>query len=376
MRRIGIYIHYPFCIHKCPYCDFVSFRHPGKEDEDIYVEYLIKEIGMRKDDEFIVDTIYFGGGTPSLLLTRNLELILNFISKNFKMDSNLEITIEANPGTINSFKLRHWTELGINRVSLGVQSFLEKELKFLGRLYLPRDIYKSFNFLRDYGFNNINFDIIYSLPGQDLMGLSFSLDKAVELNPEHISLYNLMIEEGTQFYERYKRGELKLLSDDEEAKLYEFSIDFLNSHGYTQYEISNFSKMGKFPCKHNLKYWRHEEFLGFGVSAYSFISSCRYGNYKDLYVYYEKIREGKFPFEEIEYLVDDDLAKDEIFVRLRLMEGINMDEFKKKYNKDLREYFPNYEMFIKKNFLKEEKNYLKLTRKGLLLWNEILLDIF
>ncbi|MGB9856665.1 MAG: radical SAM family heme chaperone HemW [Dictyoglomaceae bacterium] len=373
---LGIYIHIPFCIKKCPYCDFTSFEYMGREEEEKYVNYLIKEVELKRDNSFIVDTIYFGGGTPSLLFSDSLERILNTIFKNFSVADNPEISIEVNPGTVTEDKLKSWKSFGINRISLGVQSFLEKELKILGRIYSPEEIYKTYSLIRKFGFDNVNFDIIYSIPFQEFEDFKFSLRKAIDLSPEHISLYNLVIEENTPFYERWRKGELSLIDDEKEAEMFSFAMEFLSTNNFIQYEISNFSKDRKYFCKHNLKYWKQDPYLGFGVSAYSLILPFRYGNYKDLFVYYEKIDKKELPIEEREYLEKDNLIKDAIFVGLRLTEGINLESFKRKYGEDLRKFMPNYEFFIRKGFLEEKEGKVYLTREGILLANEILEDLF
>lgn len=374
---LGIYIHFPFCVKKCPYCDFTSFKYMGREEEERYINYLIKELELKRDNNsFIVDTVYIGGGTPSLISSRNLEKIFNALLKNFSVVSNPEISIEANPGTITKYKLKAWRILGINRISLGVQSFLEKELKILGRIYSPKEVYKSYSLIRKAGFENVNFDIIYSIPFQRFEDFEYSLRKVIDLSPEHISLYNLVIEPNTPFYEKWGRGELSLIDDELEAEMFSFAMEFLSVNNFIQYEISNFSRDGRFPCKHNLKYWRQEPYLGFGISAYSLIFPFRYGNYKDLFVYYEKIDKKELPIEDKEYLEGDILIKDAIFVGLRLMKGIDLEDFRIRYGEDLRKFMPNYNLFIKKGLLEEKDGKVYLTKEGVLLANEIFEDLF
>ncbi|ACI19107.1 radical SAM family heme chaperone HemW [Dictyoglomus thermophilum] len=372
-KPIGIYLHIPFCVKKCPYCDFVSFSY-SEDEEGRYVEYLLKEIDMKSNNE-LVDTIYLGGGTPSILSLCSLEKILDFIYKRFEISKDVEISMEVNPGTVNKEKVRAWKELSVNRISIGAQSFLEKELKLLGRIHNVKDIYTTFNILREAGFDNINIDIIYALPFQRKEDFCFSLKETLKLEPEHISIYNLIIEEDTPFYEMYLKSEIELPENDLEAEMFSFAMDFLKGNGFIHYEISNFSKGEGYKCRHNLKYWYQEKYYGFGVSAYSYDPPMRYGNHKHLYVYYEKIKEGKLPIEEKEFLIGEDLAKDYLFLRLRLLEGVAREEFESRFGKKIEYFMKNYPIFVEEGLIKEENGRIFLTEKGVLLANEIFQDI-
>ncbi|ACK42388.1 MULTISPECIES: radical SAM family heme chaperone HemW [Dictyoglomus] len=370
---IGIYIHIPFCVRKCPYCDFVSFRY-SKEEEERYISHLLREIDMKSKGETI-DTIYLGGGTPSILSLKGLEKIFEFIQEKFKLSKGVEISMEVNPGTVDREKIKVWKELGINRISIGAQSFIEKELKILGRIHDTDDIYKTFHMLREADFKNINIDLIYSLPFQEQEDFYFSLKEAVKLNPEHISIYNLMIEEGTLFYKMYLESKIKLPDSDMEAEMFSFAMNYLKDNGFIHYEISNFSKNENYKCKHNLKYWNQEKYYGFGVSAYSYDPPVRYGNCRNLYVYYGKIKKGILPIEEREFLTGDKLAKDFLFLRLRLMEGISKKEFENRFDKRIEYFMKNYSVFLENGLIKEEGDRVALTEKGILLANEIFQDI-
>uniref|UniRef100_A0A7C3RJ59 Heme chaperone HemW n=1 Tax=Dictyoglomus thermophilum TaxID=14 RepID=A0A7C3RJ59_DICTH len=373
MKTIGVYIHYPFCVKKCPYCDFTSFVYSIKEEER-YLEYISKEIQLKAEGE-IVDTIYFGGGTPSLMSLKVLNSIFESINKNYRIRKDAEITIEVNPGTIDKKKLSFWKNIGINRISIGAQSFIDEELFILGRIHTVSDTLKTFFLLREYGFDNINFDLIYSIPFQNPNNFYKSLDFTLSLNPEHISIYNLIIEEGTLFYEGYIKGEFTLPDNDEEANMYAYAMNLLEEVGFIHYEISNFARNINLKCRHNLKYWNQDEYHGYGVSAYSFTNHIRYGNYKNLFVYYEKINNGELPIENIEILNDETYPKDYLFVKLRLMEGISEKEFFEKFGKKISDYIPNLSLFLKKGLIKRKNDRICLTKKGVLLANEIFKDI-
>lgn len=369
----GIYIHIPFCVKKCPYCDFTSFTY-SEEEEKRYVKHLLREIELKAKGEKI-DTIYLGGGTPSLVSEESLFRVLDFLSKKFRLEKELEVSIEVNPGTITKEKAKFWKSLGINRISIGAQSFLDKELKILGRIHSVLDIYKTFYLLREEDFNNINIDIMYALPFQRKEDFCFSIQKVVELFPEHISIYNLVIEEDTPFYYYNQISEITLPDNDIEAEMFLLAMEYLESNNYVHYEISNFTKNEKFKCKHNLKYWNQKRYLGFGVSAFSFDPPIRYGNSKDLFVYYGKIEKGILPIEELEYLEGRALVKDYLFLKFRLIEGVNKIEFKNKFGEEVKDYINRYNWFIENGLIEEDENRVYLTKKGILLANEILEDI-
>ena len=270
----GIYVHIPFCIKKCNYCDFCSF--PDKLSRvGEYVKALKSEASSYKDDAVFADTVYFGGGTPSLLDLSSIDDILKTIRSNFTISPKAEITLEANPCTITKEKAKELYSLGINRISLGAQSFVDSELKTLGRLHSSSDIEKSFSILREAGFSNISLDLMYALPGQTMETLTESINKITALHPKHISCYGLKIEEGTPFDAMLSKGEIGEKTDDEYADMYDVICATLKDAGYAQYELSNFS----LPCyesKHNLKYWLGSEYIGLGASASSLYKNTRY----------------------------------------------------------------------------------------------------
>ena len=365
----GLYIHIPFCIKKCNYCDFVSY--PGMLlNEDLYVQRLIEEAKSYKDNNLKFDTIYFGGGTPSLLKAENIGKILECVKSNFDVLHDSEITIEVNPSTIDYEKALKLKSYGINRVSLGAQSFIDEELKLLGRTHLSEDIINSFNILRKAGFNNISLDLMYALPKQSLSSLSTSIDKVLKLNPEHISCYGLKIEDNTPFGKMLSDGTIKEKSDDEYAKMYELIIDILEKNGYNQYEISNFSKEGS-ESKHNLKYWLSKEYIGLGLSASSYYSSSRYTNTYDFDKYIKS-------FEKAENITlsKEDKMSEYMILSLRLCKiGANKKEFEKLFGISIKEKFSNQiNKHIKTGMIIEKEDRFILNPKVYFVSNSILCD--
>ncbi|WDC83899.1 radical SAM family heme chaperone HemW [Caloramator sp. mosi_1] len=269
----GLYIHIPFCKSKCYYCDFNSVTNTEYQDE--YIDVLIKEIDSLEEENF--DTIFIGGGTPTILSIKNMEKLLYKLEK----FTPIEYTIEANPGTLNNEKLRLLKAYGINRISMGLQSTNNNILNSLGRIHTYEEFLNNYNEARSLGFNNINLDLMFNLPNQSVNDFLKSLMKVIELKPQHISCYSLIIEENTLFEELYQKGKLNLLDEEEERLLYHTMIKTLEKYGYQQYEISNFSMPG-FECKHNIIYWNDDDYVGVGAGAHSYINGIRYSNFKDI----------------------------------------------------------------------------------------------
>ena len=291
MNGLEIYIHIPFCVKKCDYCDFLSAP-ADLETKEKYVEALINEIKLNKNkmSEYVVDTVFIGGGTPSLLEENQISKIMSVLKDNCNMSENPEITIECNPGTITESKLWEYKKSGINRISFGLQSANDQELKSIGRIHNYAGFLESYNLARKCGFDNINVDLMSALPGQTLKSYEETLNKVVRLEPEHISAYSLIVEENTLMYYRVKKAQIKginILPDEEsERKMYYLTNNILRSNGYRKYEISNYSKPGK-ECKHNIGYWQRKEYLGFGIGAASLYKENRYNNISDINKYIE-----------------------------------------------------------------------------------------
>jgi oxygen-independent coproporphyrinogen-3 oxidase len=328
----GIYIHIPFCERKCIYCDFYSVENLNLIDR--FTESLLKEIeifSIEADffNDSIFDTIYFGGGTPSLLEPAQIEKILNKLSQSFKISSNPEITLETNPGTVDKRKLLEFKNLGVNRISFGVQSFFDDDLKFLGRIHTGEDAFKCVNDSFEVGFENVSIDLIFGLPGQTVEKWLENLKFAVSLNVPHISAYNLIVERGTPLHELFSLGKVEIPEDEIQAQLYERTIDFLENAGYVHYEVSNYAFEG-FESRHNLKYWQYENYIGFGPSAHSFWINKRWWNFANLNKYINALDLGKIPVANFEILDEEKMIEEFIYLGLR-SKGINVARFKGKF---------------------------------------------
>jgi oxygen-independent coproporphyrinogen-3 oxidase len=374
----GIYIHIPFCERKCIYCDFYSVENLNLIDR--FTESLLKEIeifSIEADffNDSIFDTIYFGGGTPSLLEPAQIEKILNKLSQSFKISSNPEITLETNPGTVDKRKLLEFKNLGVNRISFGVQSFFDDDLKFLGRIHTGEDAFKCVNDSFEVGFENVSIDLIFGLPGQTVEKWLENLKFAVSLNVPHISAYNLIVERGTPLHELFSLGKVEIPEDEIQAQLYERTIDFLENAGYVHYEVSNYAFEG-FECRHNLKYWQYENYIGFGPSAHSFWINKRWWNFANLNKYINALDLGKIPVANFEILDEEKMIEEFIYLGLR-SKGINVARFKEKFgfefvDGDIKDEIEELE---RAGYITIEDDFIKLTPKGFLLCDEIVLRL-
>jgi oxygen-independent coproporphyrinogen-3 oxidase len=374
----GIYIHIPFCERKCIYCDFYSVENLNLIDR--FTESLLKEIeifSIEADffNDSIFDTIYFGGGTPSLLEPAQIEKILNKLSQSFKISSNPEITLETNPGTVDKRKLLEFKNLGVNRISFGVQSFFEGDLKFLGRIHTGEDAFKCVNDSFEVGFENVSIDLIFGLPGQTVEKWLENLKFAVSLNVPHISAYNLIVERGTPLRELVSLGKVEIPEDEIQAQLYERTIDFLENAGYVHYEVSNYAFEG-FECRHNFKYWQYENYIGFGPSAHSFWINKRWWNFANLNKYINALDLGKIPVANFEILDEEKMIEEFIYLSLR-SKGINVARFKGKFgfefvDGDIKDEIEELE---RAGYITIEDDFIKLTPKGFLLCDEIVLRL-
>ena len=369
---IALYIHIPYCIKKCNYCDFVSFNYTSEKLE-AYTKCLTKEIEIFCDslgyDGLNISTIYFGGGTPSLLTPKELSKIIKVIKKYFETKNVTEFTIEANPETVNLSKFIEYRELGVNRVSLGAQSFNEQTLKVLGRVHNAKRIYSAFETLRKAGFKNINLDLMFSLPGETMKETMFSLKEAIKLNPEHISYYSLIIEDGTPFFKM--QNTLELPDNEEEFLEYSKGIKLLKENGYKQYEISNFARDEYF-SKHNIQYWKNFPYVGFGISAASYIQRKRTKNFSNIISYCKKVKEGNLPISSAEHLTGKKAKAEHIIMNLRMTKGANKRNYYLRFGNFMETDFGNEIGSLKQQKLvKESKNYLSLTKKGMYVANVV-----
>ncbi|MBW6516504.1 MAG: radical SAM family heme chaperone HemW [Candidatus Cloacimonetes bacterium] len=360
----SVYLHYPFCLRKCGYCSFYSVEY-NREISKEYLKFIKQEI--KKYHQIVKikpRTIYLGGGTPSLM---DIEDIQNVIEL-FDLSCLHEFTIEVNPATVNFAKLTAYRKCGINRISFGMQSFIDKELKLLGRLHNRQDNYQSFSLARDSGFNNISCDLIYGLPNQEYKDLRFNLVKVIELKPEHVSMYCLSLEDDAPL----ARNGTKLPNDEITAKFYRCIVETLVKAGYKHYEISNFSKQD-FMSQHNLNYWKNGEYIGFGCSAHSYVDNYRYHNSSDLKSYYsEVLSKTIFPNKEKQ---DEAIKKKDFVIQgLRMTKGLDLESYKRSFRED---FLTRYHKGIDKHkkFLKINNGYLKLTTEGFFVSNEIIIDL-
>ncbi|WXR61133.1 radical SAM family heme chaperone HemW [Peptostreptococcaceae bacterium AGR-M142] len=373
MKKKALYVHIPFCKSKCNYCDFNSFN----ADEflmDEYIKMLIKEMQLKKNKIGILDTIFIGGGTPSILSLNNIKKLFEGIYDNFLIKDNCEITMESNPKTLSLEKLQLLKKLKVNRLSMGVQAVSEKNLKFLGRIHSFEDAKKMYNEALKVGFSNINIDMMFSYPNQSLKEWEYALNEVIKLNPNHLSLYSLILEEGTKLYDLYEDGSIDILDDEIDRKMYYFARDFLNEKGYYQYEISNFAKDG-YECEHNKIYWRCQEYLGVGLSAHSYLDSKRFYNKSNIYEYIKDLKNDKLPIEEIKILNLDEKIEEKIFMNLRMNEGLSLDEFYKLFNVKLEEIYSNeIKKLIKEELIVIHDRVMKLTKRGIDLSNKVFIE--
>lgn len=381
-KRLGIYVHIPFCQRKCRYCDFLS-SNMEKKVIDKYIEALNIEIRTysRELKEYKVATIYIGGGTPSFVDSKYIKEILENIRNNYDVEEKAEITIEVNPGTLLNEKIQDNKESGINRVSIGLQSTNNEELELLGRIHTYEEFEKNYNRLRKVGFDNINIDIMSAIPNQTLESYITTLNKVVSLQPEHISSYSLIIEEGTYFYNHQK--ELKLVTEDEEREMYYKTKEILQKHGYERYEISNYAKKG-YESKHNSSYWTGVDYIGFGIGASSYVKGIRYDRIRNIdeYIsYYEDIENVENIKEKnkiecnIQVLTEKEKIEEYMFLGLRMIKGISKTDFAKQFNRTVEEIYGNVlDKYVKLGMLENSQDRIRLTEKGLDVSNAIFAD--
>ncbi|AQR93647.1 oxygen-independent coproporphyrinogen-III oxidase-like protein YqeR [Clostridium saccharoperbutylacetonicum] len=371
MKEISLYIHIPFCKQKCLYCDFSSYS--GKEKlMDEYVKALNEEI-MQKGKDYIISSIFIGGGTPSYLKDSNLESLLITLN-GLSLKKELEYTVECNPGTLDENKLKLMKKYNVNRISLGVQSTKNSLLKRIGRIHSYEDFENNYLLARKIGFQNINVDLMFGLPNQTVEDWEESLIKIAKLKPEHISAYSLIVEEGTPFYTLYEEDKLSLPEEEEERTMYLTTKKILSTYGYHQYEISNFAQSGK-ECFHNKVYWKCNEYLGLGVSASSFINEKRSKNIDNIEEYIERIKKHENIIEEIHVNNIKDDMEEFVFMGLRMVEGIQINEFKELFGKDIYKVFGEViEKNIEKELLISDSGKLYLSPRGIEVSNYVMSD--
>lgn len=372
---MGLYIHIPFCVKKCAYCDFLSWS-GDKEQRVDYVRALEQEILSYKNfaEDYQVTTLYFGGGTPSVLEGELLERIMEAIRRTFQIEEKAEVTLEMNPGTALKEKLELYKKLGINRLSMGIQSVKNENLKLLGRIHTYEDFLESYCMAREAGFDNLSGDLISSLPGQTLAEWKEELEILMETPLEHVSVYQLIIEEGTEFYKKY--GECEELLPDEETsrEIYLWTGKYLKSRGFEQYEISNYAREGR-QSAHNLRYWERKDYLGLGLGGASMIRNMRMSNTRDWDKYMAYCRDPGKIREEVEVLEESGQMEEFMFLGLRKTRGISKKEFRRTFGKDIDlVYEKTLEKYLKNGMLQESGDRIFLSEEGILLSNQVFAD--
>jgi len=372
-----LYIHIPFCVKKCIYCDFFSVTY-DESTTQLYVDALCKELSLKKHLAGRLKTAYFGGGTPTLLSADCFRQIFGCMKDTCRFSPDSEITVEANPGTIDEPKIETLLSLGVNRLSVGDQSFTDRELATLGRIHSAEEALRSVESIKKAGLKNFSIDLMYGIPGQTMESWRESLTKAIELSPAHISAYELTPEENTPLYPLIQSRAITMLNEDLILEMYNYAIDYLARREYAQYEISNFARPG-YQCTHNLNYWNRGDYIGAGAGAHSFIRSVRAINTTDIHEYVSHLNHGKYPEIQSMILTPEDILKEFIFLGLRKTEGINLHEMPDLGGSHLsaKERLSDAgKELVDGGYLESSGDFLRLTRKGIVISNSIIVSLF
>ncbi|WP_461205577.1 radical SAM family heme chaperone HemW [Clostridium sp. DL1XJH146] len=371
MKRESLYIHIPFCVKKCLYCDFPSYDGMEKYMES-YMLALSKEI-QNKDIKNL-HTIYIGGGTPTYLSLDYLEILKKSLDKQMKNNKPTEFSIEVNPGTCDIEKLKFLKNMGVNRLSIGLQAWQNDKLQLLGRIHSREEFLKLYKEARKVGFKNINIDLMFGIPGLKLEEWEETLENIINLNPEHVSCYSLIIEEGTCFYKMFKENKLEIPNEDVERKMYKKTVELLKANGYNQYEISNFSKKGK-ECMHNLVYWELGNYLGTGSSAHSYIDGVRYENDKSIINYIKDMHDKGNSKVKTHINTSEEEIEEFMFLGLRKRKGISKNEYIRRFHEEINFKYKNViSKYTKLGLLLDEDDYISFSEKGYEISNYILSD--
>ena len=363
----GLYIHIPFCLKKCKYCDFNSFAFCN-EDKKSYLRALFEQMDRYKGEK--VDTVFVGGGTPTSLDAEELLVLLEKIRSTFVISSDAEFTVEMNPKTVDKEKLTIMKENGVNRLSVGVQSFNDDELEKIGRIHTGEDAIETVKLIKEYGFDNFSIDLMSALPGQTMETFRQNLETATSLGTTHISCYSLILEEGTPLYEEYLRGEISIPDEDTEREMYDIAVEFLKENGYERYEVSNFAKAG-YQSAHNIKYWQCKEYIGIGLSAHSYIDGVRFSNTDD----FDNYIEGDFTKYNEEKLSQNDMMSEFMFMGLRMDCGVSKDEFKNRFGEEIEKIFSAPLIKFKDMGMIEGKDgFYRISDKGIGVSNTIMCE--
>ncbi len=372
MTKTGLYIHIPFCSSKCNYCDFNSYTGKLNLAEE-YFTSMKKEIELYTNEMKynIVSTVFIGGGTPSCVDYKYIVDVLTACRANYRISDDCEISIEANPGTLNIDKLTAYKHIGINRISIGLQAYQNNLLKYLGRQHSPEDFITSIELAKKAGFSNINVDVIFGIPGQTMENWKETLKVLVDLGITHISAYSLKVEEGTKFGNMLENGELIQMKDELDRDMYHYAIDYLKQNGFNQYELSNFAKEG-YECNHNLTYWKCIDYLGLGAGAHSLLEDIRFSNEVTIEEYIKGLKKGEKPV-EVRYTIDlYDKMSEYMFLGLRLTRGVFNSEFQDLFNQDMFvKYADSFEELQKNKLIEISGENVRLTRFGMDLANQV-----
>ena len=369
-KELGIYVHIPFCKQKCYYCDFVSYSNKDSCIKE-YIEAVQSEIKNYKLKEYIVTTIYIGGGTPSYIKSEYIKNIIETIRSNFEVDKKCEITIEVNPGTVTKQKLQQYKQIGINRLSIGLQTTNNKLLKQIGRIHTYEEFVETYEDAKSVGFNNINVDLIIGIPNQTFEEIKREMEQILKLNPNHISVYSLIVEEGTPLEKIIQEGKYKLPDEELERKMYWYVKKYLEQNGYNHYEISNFAKTGK-ESKHNQNCWEQKEYIGVGAAAHTYLDNVRYSNIENVEKYISNIKDKKYLINRIiqEKQNLEERQKEYMLLGLRKINGISIKKFKNKFGENPIYIFrKELEKLEKMKLIQIDGDEIKLTNKGIDLAN-------
>lgn len=372
-KKLGIYIHIPFCARKCNYCDFLSAPET-RETKERYLSLLDREMRLYKEivSAREADTLFIGGGTPSFLETDLTDKLLCSVKKWIPSENLKEFTIECNPNSVTEEKLNLYKEAGVTRISLGMQSACDEELKKLGRLHSVKEFEKTYELVRKHGFERVNIDVMAAIPGQTIESYKHTLEYVVGLSPEHISSYSLIIEEGTPFYEKYREN--PPVDEDTDRQMYDLTKEILGRHGYHRYEISNYAKEGQ-ECIHNLKYWQGGEYLGLGLGAASCMEHERWSNVRGLTDYEDRICRGQKPVEQTEELGEEEQKAEFMFLGLRCMEGVSAERFEKKFHQSVEERYGRVlHKYENMGLMRLVNGNWQLTEQGIDVSNHIFAD--
>ncbi|RKU25524.1 coproporphyrinogen III oxidase [Candidatus Poribacteria bacterium] len=373
-KPTSLYIHIPFCATKCYYCAFNTYSF-HKEQANAYLDALSTEMQIYTPQTSQLQTIFIGGGTPSILSANSLDRLFTDIYTKFQISTDVEITVECNPGTVDAEKLGVMKKAWVNRLSFGLQAMQDEILHQLGRIHTVNEFYDSYHLAREFGFDNINIDLIFALPEQTMEMWQFTLTETISLEPDHISTYNLVMEESTPFYDWWKNGDLILPSEDKEADMFQYTIDTLIKNGYLHYEICNFAKPNQ-EVKHNLVYWNNQEYIGLGVGACGYIEGVRYTNIKGIPPYIQKLRELKKPIADTEILTGKAEKAETLMLSLRKREGICIRDYTLRFGESIDvEFGEVIQKWKDLELLEQTQTHLRLTDRGLLLANEVFVEL-